>query len=244
MRKFVGVIDSGVGGLTVLQKLQAGNSCNFTYVADHAFCPYGTKIDEIIFSRAVRIIDCLCRDGAYAVALACNTLSVFAARLRALFDIPVYDVIAPTCDTVIKTTSSKRVALLATDATVRSNAYPEILSQSGISVVSFRCSGFVPFIERGDIDSQSCREAVYERLNALPQSCVDTVILGCTHFPLLENQISLYCGGAKIVECGCGELRFEDCDNPSTEFLTTGDAVRATRAAKWYGNVNFQHAEI
>lgn len=245
--KFVGVIDSGVGGLTVLKQLQATcPDCNFVYLADSAYCPYGTKSFGEIFSRVSTLVEFLQSHGAQAVVLACNTASVFADKLREKFSLPIYDVIQPTCKVVAATTVNKRVALLATNATVKSGVYGKILNDSGIAVVSFPCSSFVPFVENDLIDTAECDEAVHAALSQLTHCNVDTVILGCTHFPVLKNKIAPYVNGAKIVEC-CTDFSPTFCADKkpqNTIFFTTGVAKNANFASKWFGEINFERIDL
>ena len=241
---FIGVMDSGVGGLTILRQLTKNSVGNFVYVADHAFCPYGTKSPEVVLRRASMLVGSLADLGASSVVIACNTASYFAEMLSNKFALPVYDVITPTCQTVISTTRNKRVALLATNGTINGKAYHKILNGSGITVYDFPCSSFVPFIEQNAMSTVACCRAVDEALSKLPQANVDTVILGCTHFPLLRSQIEYYCRNAEIVECRCNvpSAAFGSAENAAQiEYLTTGNTEFADAAARWYGKVSFKH---
>ena len=228
MKDFIGVIDSGVGGLTILRQLTENASRNFMYIADHAYCPYGTKNEQTVFRRADTLTG-FCKDtGASAVVIACNTASRFAEELSGKYNLPVYDVIAPTCRQVMATTVNKRVALLATNGTIRGRAYRNILEPLGITVYDFSCSSFVPFIEQNATSTVSCYHAV-----------------GCTHFPLMLLQISHYCPSANIVQCCCDlpDANFLQA-SPTVEYLTTGDVDFAANAAKWYGNISFKHISL
>ena len=245
---YVGVIDSGVGGLTILTQLQGDYpTCNFVYLADSAYCPYGTKQPQEILLRVQTLIQYLQNNGAQAVVIACNTASVHADTLRKQFDLPIYDVITPTCKRVVNITKTKRVALLATNATVASLAYQRRLNACGIAVVAFPCSEFVPFVEVNALDTLQCSEAVKKTLCNLPKCNVDTVILGCTHFPILRKKIAPHTGGATIVEC-CTDFKpynYRDCEmSGKTVFLTTGVEKQANNAAKWYGQVEFSHIDL
>lgn len=243
---FVGVIDSGVGGLTILQQLQRDfPCCNFVYIADSAHCPYGTKQPQDIFIRVQALIRFLQDVGAQAVVIACNTASVYADTLKSQFDLPIYDVITATCKRVVDVTVSKRVALLATNATVNSQVYQRKLNEHGVTVVSFACSEFVPFVEACEVETPECSAAVDRALSNLSQHNVDAVILGCTHFPILRKQIAPHARGATIVEC-CADFRPSSGNNKcgKTLFLTTGYVAQANNAAKWFGDVDFAHIDI
>lgn len=245
LESFVGVIDSGVGGLTVLKQLQSHSLCSYVYLADGAYCPYGTKKPSDVFLRVTELIHFLQNNGAKAVVIACNTASVHADSLRQRFSLPIYDVITPTCKRVVNTTTSKKVALLATNATVESLVYQRKLNAHDISVVSFACSRLVTFVEANEIETPSCEAAVKSLLFGLPRCDVDTVILGCTHFPILREKIAPYANGAKIVECCtdfppiCSGVECQD-----TVYLTTGSESQANNAAKWFGNVSFTRVDI
>lgn len=244
---YVGVIDSGVGGLTILKQLQRDfPTCNFVYIADNMYCPYGTKQPHEILFRVRQLVGFLEECGAQAVVIACNTASVFVEALRQQFNIPIYDVITPTCKRVVNTTQRKRVALLATNATVNSGAYQHILNASGIEVFPFVCSQFVSFVENNEVDTTECDMVVEQALSTLPEYNVDTVILGCTHFPLLRKKIAPYTNGATIVECCTDFQPSSDCDKlpAKTVFLTTGVEKQVNNAAKWFAHAHFSHIDL
>ena len=244
---YVGVIDSGVGGLTILKQLQHKYpTCNFVYIADSAYCPYGTKQPQEILTRVKTLVQYLQDGGAQAVVIACNTASVFADTLRQQFSLPIYDVIAPTCEHVMNITKCKRVALLATNATVNSGVYQHILNTSGIAVISFPCSEFVPFVEKGKVNTLDCSLAVEKALRALPGCKVDTVILGCTHFPYLRKKIAPYVNGANIVEC-CTDfqpLQGNGIAQGKSVYVTTGEEKQVNNVANKFDQVIFSHIDI
>lgn len=245
---YVGVIDSGIGGLTILQKLQKKYpNCNYIYFADSAHCPYGTKSQQEVFTRVCCILDFLQTSGITSVVIACNTASVHTDKLRRRYNFPIYDVITPTCDYVAKVTSAKRIALLATNATIESGTYQRQLAAYAIDTVAYKCSSFVPFVEANAVNSVNCKSVIHSVLSDLPQSNVDTVVLGCTHFPVLRKKIASYVNGATVVECQCNYKP----DNLScggsigqTVYLTTGNVNSANTASQWFGNVNFNHIDV
>lgn len=244
---FIGVIDSGIGGLTILQQLLSSTIYDYVYVADHAFCPYGNKPNEVLFSRASKLVNYLKKQGAQAVVLACNTISVYANKLQQVHGIPIYNVITPTCQQLIANTAVKRVALLATKSTITNGAYQDYLSQHGVKVVAFDCSAFVPFVEQRSTTTLACAQTVKNALRALPQARVDAIILGCTHFPLLRRQIAYYCDDSKIVECRAeipADIDAATSTRRMTKYLTTGDVDFANSAALSFSNVNFRHISL
>ena len=244
---YVGVIDSGVGGLTVLRDLNKQfPQCNFVYLADGAYCPYGVRPFDEIFDRICVLVRYLVEQGIAAIVLACNTASIFADKLRQKYPVPIYDVIVPTCNVVSETTKTKRVALLATNATVKSGVYKQRLNDHGITVISFPCSSFVPFVESNTVDTKECDDAIQAALQDLPRANVDVVILGCTHFPVIKNKIAPYANGAKIIQCSTDfQPLLSSCETTSKNlFFTTGVGKNATFASQWYGKVRFEHVDL
>lgn len=241
---FIGVIDSGVGGLTILQRLLRHHTYNYVYVADHAFCPYGTKPNDVIFSRASKLVGHLKTQGAQAVVLACNTISAYASKLQHTHNLPIYDVITPTCKQLVASPNVKLVALLATRSTIANGAYQSRLSQHGIQVAAFDCSAFVPYVEQCATSTFACQQTVERTLCTLPQTHADAVVLGCTHFPLLRSQIAFYCDNDKIVECHCDlpkDIVSATAPQPIVKYFTTGDVNFANSAAACFHNVQFTH---
>ena len=248
MRKLVGVIDSGVGGLTILKQLQvAYPQCDYIYIADGAYCPYGTKQPHEIFRRVYLLVYYLKWRGVTSVIIACNTASTYVERLRRMFPFPIHDVIAPTCHLIADVTECRRVALLATDATVDSGIYQRTLLSYGIDTVAYKCSSFVPFVEANAVNTPQCEQTVRHVLQQLPLANIDTVILGCTHFPLLRKQITQCTGNAKVVECTTDftiqhALRF--ASKGHTLYLTTGCPNNTNAASRWFSDVNFKYVNI
>lgn len=244
---FIGVIDSGVGGLTILQQLLSNYPNNYVYIADHAFCPYGTKPNDVILNRSGKLVNYLKLQGAQAVVLACNTMSVYASAHQRQYGLPIYDVITPTCKRVVSNSAVKRAALLATKSTIANGAYQKYLAQYGVEAVCFDCSAFVPFIEQNSATSIACQRTVQIALSKLPQARADAVILGCTHFPLLRRQIAYYCDDNKIVQCCCNlpsNLSAANDFNPTVQYFTTGDVDFANLAASGFPNVQFTRISL
>ncbi len=237
--------DSGVGGLTVLNRLQKDfPRCNYLYLADSAHCPYGTKSGEQIFRRIQRLVEWFAAHGAGAVVLACNTASVFAPELRQRFSLPIFDVIEPTCK-LAASLSEGRIALLATDATVKSGAYQRRLRELGATVAAFACSELVPFAEHGEQSTPQCQAAVRAALKNLDAFRADTVILGCTHFPLLRQVIAPYVGKARMVECVTDFVPPPEClaRRGKTAYFTTGKANQK-RLDGFAAKAKFVHLDV
>lgn len=250
MTNFVGVMDSGVGGLTVLRELaRVVPQCNFVYVADHAFCPYGTKTLEKIKLRVVAVARYFAVHNAASIVVACNTASVFTRDIAEQTGLPVYDVISPTCQAAVEISQNKRVALLATNATVKSEVYQNTLSQLGAEVFAYPCSNFVPLVEQCASETE-IEETVAATLSDLPRARADVVILGCTHFPFLQEYIARHIGAAQILSCAkpVAENFSKSVSNTygsgKRVFYTTGDPVSASRAARPFGDIIFTHIDL
>ena len=164
-KKPIGVFDSGVGGLTVLEKLvEMYPSENFIYVADQGYCPYGTKTKEEIEQRVLTIGKYLLNRGVKAIVIACNTASLFKQSLQNITDTPVISVIEPTALRAIELTKSKKVAVLATNATIQNGKYQKILEENGVEVYPVPASSFVEIIESNEMDSNYALKTVTEKL--------------------------------------------------------------------------------
>ncbi len=185
----IGVFDSGVGGLTVLKALrQLLPARDFLYVGDTARVPYGRKPRAMVEQFAWEITRFLMEKGAQAVVIACNTAS--AASLPALAGqtpIPIWGVVEPGVEAASRLTRSGYVGVIGTCGTITSGAYQERLRALGLKVWAQACPLFVHLVEEGLADSEEAELLAHHYLDARPE--IDTLILGCTHYPLLENVI-------------------------------------------------------
>lgn len=201
----IGVFDSGVGGLTVYKSIASRfPKLDMFYFGDTARVPYGNKSPESIIRYAVECSTYLTeRYHIEALVVACNTVSAYAIEiLKSWIDIPVIGVIEPSARHAVSLSRSKRVAVIATNATINSNAYNQSIARldSGIEVVGLACPLFVPLVEEALINGEMVESVVCESLKSLKDSGVDTIILGCTHYPLLAPVISLFMPDVKIVD--------------------------------------------
>lgn len=193
----IGVFDSGIGGLNVLDDFITNvQNVNYVYLGDNLNVPYGTKTKEQLETILKRIFKYFEKEKVDAIFVACNTASAASKNLEC--SIPVYRIIEPTCRKAIQVNegSNKKIALLATNFTVESQAYNEFLSDS---VIGVKASAFVPICEAGLIKNEETKKIVAETLKDIKGKC-DTIILGCTHFRLLEEVIKEYLGDVKIVD--------------------------------------------
>ena len=186
----VGVFDSGIGGLTVLHEcLVSMPHEDFVYLGDGARLPYGPRpLDEVrTFAREIGAY--LEAQGVKLILVACNAATSAALpELQAELDVPVVGVVVPEAHAAVQATRNRRVGLLATQATVSSGRYDQIVGtlDAGIELVSVVCPRLVPLIESDDPFGAATVDAVREYAAPLKDAGVDTVILGCTHYPLIR----------------------------------------------------------
>ncbi|MEW5851462.1 MAG: glutamate racemase [Myxococcota bacterium] len=190
----IGVFDSGVGGLTVLRALHARLPKEGTiYLGDTARVPYGTKSPETITRYALEIGRFLRSHDVKAIVVACSTASSVALdALRAEHDVPILGVVEAGANKALTVTRGGSVAVAATEATVRSGAYARMMSRrrADVKVVQRACPLFVPLAEEGTVEGPLARAVVAHHLLDLKDSDVDTLLMGCTHYPLLRHAIS------------------------------------------------------
>jgi glutamate racemase len=195
----IGVFDSGIGGLTVLQQIiEALPSENTVYLGDTARSPYGTKSVDTVLRYSFENTEFLVEKGVKIVVLACNTSTAIALEpLQKKLALPVVGVIAPGVKRAIASTKNKKIGVIGTEATIQSGAYTRALkaAHASVEVYSRACPLFVPLVEEGWTDNQVVEMTVKAYLESLKQSGIDTLILGCTHYPLLKKAIGKFLGG-------------------------------------------------
>ena len=192
--KAIGIFDSGVGGLTVLSEVvKALPFEDIAYLGDTARIPYGTKSPETVTRYAQQITSFLVRREIKVLVVACNTASAVSLEvLKATFAIPIVGVIDPGARRAAAVTRTGKVGVIGTEGTIRSNAYVKAIKtiNPGIEVVTRACPLFVPLAEEGWVDNEVTRLAARMYLDGLREEGVDTLVLGCTHYPLLKGIIS------------------------------------------------------
>ena len=194
----IGVFDSGVGGLTVLRELrrQAPN-VPLHYVADTAHAPYGSRTADEIVHRCLRLSEHLIAQGAAVLVVACNTATAHAVQaLRERWPgLPIVGT-EPGIKPAVAATRNGRIGVLATPATIASARYQSLLSRhSGMAqVISQPCPGLADLIERGDFESPALRDVLDRFCAPLRAAGVDTVLMGCTHYPLIQPLIQAALG--------------------------------------------------
>ena len=199
MNGSIGVFDSGFGGLTILREFsERMPNYNFTYLGDNARAPYGNRSFKTIYTYTLQAVEKLFSFGCPLVILACNTASAKALRTIQQTDLPKLDptsrvlgVIRPTIEVMSEISKSGTIGLFATSGTVSSNSYPIELAKlnNNIKVIQQPCPMLVPLVENEEIDNEGCDFFVKKYVNMLLQKDknIDTILLGCTHFPILAN---------------------------------------------------------
>jgi len=190
----IGVFDSGIGGLTVVKALRdlLPNE-NIFYLGDTARVPYGPKSPETVQRYAVELAGMLMRKNAKALVVACNTVSSVALPLLTKkFSVPVIGVIEPGARAALQATRNRHIGVIGTRATIRSGAYEKTLraAASNVRVSSRACPLLVPLIEEGLLDDDVTDRMIMRYLEPMLADGIDTLVLGCTHYPLLTDAIS------------------------------------------------------
>ncbi len=193
MKKAIGVFDSGVGGLTVTsQIIKYLPHENIIYFGDTAHLPYGSKSKKTVTRFSLKITDFLIKHNIKLLVVACNTASALGLNsLKQKFTIPVVGVINPGAKAAIKASKNKKIGIIGTDATIKSDVYKKALQKldSKIKVYNRPCPLFVPLIEEGWINHNITYLIAEQYLKFFKNKNIDTLILGCTHYPLLKGVI-------------------------------------------------------
>ncbi|TVY06683.1 glutamate racemase [Paenibacillus cremeus] len=198
MQQAIAILDSGVGGLTVVKEVMRQlPQEKIIYFGDTARTPYGPRPAEEVTRFTHQIVDYLKQFQPKMIVIACNTATAVAIdEIRAELTIPVVGVIHPGARAAIKTSRTQRIGVIGTEGTIKSRAYEVALRQisPNIQVVSQACPSFVPLVEKGLFRSEETRRTVEETLSELRRYPMDCLILGCTHYPFLSELISSVMG--------------------------------------------------
>jgi glutamate racemase len=242
----IGVFDSGVGGLTVLQALRRRlPHHDFVYLGDTARVPYGRKPPEMVVEFAREIAGFLCGLGVERLVVACNTASAVALpKLEESCPVPVWGVIDPGVSAATRVTRTGSVGVIGTKATIGSGAYQRRLEARGLRVWAQACPMLVHVVEEGLADSEEAELLVRHYLQGRPE--IDTLILGCTHYPLLRTAIQRVVGGevtlvdsaeatAEVVSRSMEEA--QPSGEGSVVHFVTGDSAAFAHTARVIGGV-------
>ncbi|GHF15295.1 glutamate racemase [Amycolatopsis deserti] len=193
----IGVFDSGVGGLTVARAILGQlPSEQLRYVGDTAHNPYGPLPIARARELALQSLDKLVQDGVKALVIACNTASAACLRdARERYDVPVIEVVLPAVRRAVAATHTGRIGVIGTEGTIRSRAYEDAFAAArDVSVTSVACPRFVDFVERGVTSGRQVLGLAQGYLEPLLRAEVDTLVLGCTHYPLLTGVLQIVMG--------------------------------------------------
>ncbi|KIL53300.1 glutamate racemase [Jeotgalibacillus alimentarius] len=246
-------MDSGVGGLTVAKEIiyQLPNE-HIIYLGDTARCPYGPRPEEEVRRFTWEMAEFLYKQDIKMLVIACNTATAAALEeIRTAFDIPVIGVISPGARSAIKYTKNNHIGILGTAGTIKSEAYEHVLHSLKESIKTYpkACPKFVPLVESGEYNSSMAKKIVAETLSEMRQYPIDTLILGCTHYPLLQPLIEQYVGPkVKVISSGDetarevsailsyrGELHSRH-EKKQNVFYTTGSPVIFGQVAREWMN--------
>jgi glutamate racemase len=220
----VGVFDSGVGGLTVARSIidQLPDE-NMIYVGDTGNGPYGPLTIAEIRAHALAIMDGLVERGVKALVIACNTASSACLRdARERYDVPVIEVILPAVRRAVATTRTGRIGVIGTQATITSHSYQDAFAAArDAHITAVACPRFVDFVERGVTSGRQVLGLAEGYLEPLQRADVDTLVLGCTHYPLLSGLIQLAMGDHVSLVSSA-----EETAKDLLRVLTEGDLLR------------------
>src|SRR2546429_9481374 len=230
----IGVFDSGIGGLTVVKALRdlLPNE-SISYLGDTARVPYGPKSAETVQRYAIELAEMLIKQNAKALVVACNTVSSVALpALTEKFSVPVIGVIEPGARAALAASRNRHIGVIGTRATIRSGAYEKALrdADNNVRVSSRACPLLVPLIEEGLLDDDVTDQVILRYLEPLLADDIDTLVLGCTHYPLLSAAI------ARVL--GCKVTLVDSAKNCATAVQGTLDQQSLRSAATERGELH------
>jgi glutamate racemase len=245
----IGIFDSGVGGLTVVRAvLDQLPHEPVRYVGDTARGPYGPRPLAEVRAFSLEIMDRLVDDGVKALVIACNSASAATLRdARERYDVPVIEVVHPAVRRAVSATRAGRVGVIGTTATVTSGAYSDAFAAAPqIELTSIACPRFVEFVEAGTTWGPELIDVANEYLEPMKAAGVDTLVLGCTHYPLLTGVISYVMGESVTLVSSAEEtakdvyrtlvagglLRDPGLPEPVHQFMVTGDPADFQRLGR------------
>lgn len=247
-KRAIGVFDSGLGGLTVVHEItKALPNESIVYLGDTARVPYGTRSGELVREFSFEDADFLLRRNVKCIVIACNTSSAYASEaLKKRLNLPVFEVINPPSRKAATTSKGRRIGVIATRGTIASGAYERAIHKISPKekVFSQACPLLVPFVEEGEF-GPSLDKVIEKYLSSL-KGRIDTLILGCTHYPIIEGKIRKYLG-KKVLFINPGheaaqELKeylekrnmFSNNKNPKRQYFVTDLTRRFIKVAEMF----------
>lgn len=256
--KRIGFFDSGVGGLSVLKEaIKQLGEYTLVYIGDTKRMPYGVRTPEEVEEFTVECINYIADTGLDSCVIACNTATAYGLKkANEVFDFPVFGGVEAACDFANKVTNNKKVALLATEGTVKSGVYKSTINSlnSEIELRELGCPDLVMAIEKGHLDDEVVKEVIENYLDKFENFDYDTIILGCTHFPLATKvfveifrergkDVSIVDPAKKTIEKLVETQKYSTGQNSKEiEFYATGDVEKFKDTA--FKAVDFRDKEV
>ena len=203
----IGVFDSGLGGLTAVKQIMRElPDESIVYFGDTGRVPYGTRSEETIIKYSKNDVNFLIEKGVKLIVVACGTVSSVALEtLKKEYAIPIIGVVESAVIAAISATKNKKIGIIGTPGTIKSGAYERLIKEKSPDAETFSaaCPLFVPLVENGHFDTEVAKLVIKEYLEPIKESGADTLILGCTHYPLLEKSIGEFMGdGVTLINAG------------------------------------------
>ena len=259
-KSHIGIFDSGLGGLTVLTSLeQILPNESFIYFGDTAHVPYGSKSSDTVIRYSRDIVKFFLMHNTKAVVIACNTASAVACKqLRNSYNIPLFDVVAPSVVHSNNISKTRKIGVIGTYSTIHSRAYTKSFSdlKSDCSVVEIACPLFVPLIEEGWSHTPVAMDIARSYLEPFKGTGIDTLILGCTHYPIMaktiqgavESHVQLVYSGETVGNKLSAHLEKNNCKNDSgspgeTRFYVTDYPQKFDELGSLFLGRNMEHVE-
>ncbi len=246
-RSPIGIFDSGIGGLTVVKRLAATlPNENIIYFGDTARVPYGSKSNSTVIEYSIQNTKLLLSKNVKAVIVACNTASSIAIPdLKKQFNIPIIGMIEPGAKMALQKTKNKKIGVIGTRATVGNLAYSSEIKRinSSASVIEKPCPLFVPLAEEGWTDHKATHEIAEEYLKELRDNGIDTLVLGCTHYPILTNIIQQVIGqNVSLIDSGVASAELIKEELQKLNLLT--DSIEAGWQEFYVSDIQVKFKEI
>ncbi|GBE37259.1 glutamate racemase 1 [bacterium BMS3Bbin07] len=256
----IGIFDSGIGGLTVLREiLNLMPRENMIYLGDTARVPYGIRSSETVTKYAMENTEFLLGKKIKLIVVACNTVSAISLdTLKKKTDVPVVGVLFPGAEAAIRSTRNRRIGVIGTETTIHSSAYHRAITSLNpeTEVLGVPCPLFVPLVEEGWTDGEVTRKVATRYLEGLKESNIDTLVLGCTHYPLLKGIINEVMGdGITLIDSavetarvvgeilkGAGLLRKNDAP-PERKFFVTDSPDRFRKVGERFLGHKIEYIE-
>lgn len=254
----IGIFDSGVGGTTVLKKvIELLPEENIIYFGDNKNAPYGEKKHEQIVEHCIKVADFLNENECKAILIACNTATAASVeRLSERFDMPIIGVIEAGAKEAIKICEEGKIAVMATPYTCSTKAYTREIEKisSEIEVTNIPCKELCPMIESGWEEHSNREEILQEYLSQIPEDS-DTIILGCTHYPIIKEDIERYVGARNIVDPATESalelkrvlkhhgLLNEKAEKGRVQFFVSGEGEKFKNTAEKFLNMKISEIE-